>query len=747
MELLAPAGNWEAFLAGINNGADAVYIGGKSFSARQNAPNFTGEEIKKALDYAHLKNKKVYITANTLIGAAEFDYALDYIYDLYALDVDAVIVQDLGLMAAIKSLIPNLTIHASTQMTIHNELGVQFLQSQGVTRVVLAREMSLKELAIIRQVAPNIELEVFAHGAICYSYSGQCLFSSLIGGRSGNRGRCAGPCRLPYNLYGKTGKYDNSQGDYLLSPADLCLINYIADLETAGINSLKIEGRMKRPEYVAIVTKAYREAIDKIGSKDSLFSNNKDLLKVFNRSFTTGYLIPGNKAPFLNPQRPNNQGDYNDIELLNKAAATMVENTDKIEVRISLILEKDQPLKLIMDDYQEHQVVIYGNEITSKALNRPLTLEDAKGKVMRLGETTFILKDFYFSNLDDLLVSFSEINEARRRASQALLDSILSKNTNQDKALRESYLELKPQFFDITSANRENNNTKLSIITSNLKGAQTAIEAGADIVYISLESIGVREKIKLDELRRIMTLAQSKGVDLIPALPRIQKPQEFNLGKDLLNLGGERIMVGNLGALNWALGNNFKVSADYTLNIFNPYTLKFMVDQGVEAGTLSPELSLKQVGHFPDLSQAELIVHGELILMTSEYCMLSGILGNGTSYCKEKFCQQDNYYIKDDKGYAFPIETDRNCRFYLFNSRTLSMIENLDKMLKLKPYALRIEAHRLDDKQIAKTIAIYKNALKELKLNIHPDLLNYKLELEKINNSPFTKGHYYRGVL
>lgn len=206
-------------------------------------------------------------------------------------------------------------------------------------------------------------------------------------------------------------------------------------------------------------------------------------------------------------------------------------------------------------------------------------------------------------------------------------------------------------------------------------------------------------------------------------------------------------MVGNLGALNWALENGLKVNTDYSFNIFNPYALRFIVDKGVEAATLSPELSLKQINQFTDLSKAELIVQGELILMVSEYCMLSGMLGEGQRYCKEKFCQQDNYYIKDEKGYAFPLATDRYCRFYLFNSRTLNMMENLDKLLKLKPYSLRIEAHRLNDEQIAQTVAIYKETLNKFNQGITLDLFTNKLELEKISNSPLTKGHYYRGVL
>ena len=825
MELLVPAGNYEAFLAGINNGADAVYIGGQNYSARQNAQNFSLEEIKKSLEYAHLRNKKVYITANTLIDQPEFEDALDYIYNLYTMGVDAVIVQDLGLLEAVKRLIPHLRLHASTQMTIHNGPGALFLKQEGIARVVLAREMSLEDLKLIRQETPNVELEVFAHGAVCYSYSGQCLFSSMVGGRSGNRGRCAGPCRLPYELYNQAGKYGLDKGNYLLSTADLCLINYLAELNVLGIDSIKIEGRMKRPEYVAIVTKAYRESIAKLyANEENSRQGHADLLKVFNRNFSTGYLVKGNEPAFLSRQRPDNRGDYlgkvikqdsyfktrirleaelnigdgieiwrgqskglasivrelsvnekpvitakkgdiatiqldtkvasddavyknRDVLLLNRAGATINETINKIEVEISLILEKDRPLKLIMADNQGRAAIAYGTEIAREALNRPLSKEDAASKAARLGDTPFTLKDFYFSNPDNLLVSFSDLNDTRRRASQALLDLCLKRGLEDEEVTRDSFVKLKKQYTTLKKPAAKNNFTKLSVFTSSLEGAQAAIEAGADLVYMALENIAKPEKIKPDALISAANLARSRGTELIPALPRIQKPHEFNQGSELLELGFNKFMISNLGALNWCRENHLSASTDYTLNIFNPYALRFILDKNVSTICLSPELTLKQINQFPDLSKAELVVHGELILMVSEYCMLSGVLGNGASYCKEKYCRRDKYYIKDEKGYAFPIETDRNCRFYVFNSRTLCMVENLDKLIRRGPCALRIEAYRLDKEQIAKTVGIYRRVLDQLYKEIIPDLSKSKQELEQISNSALTKGHYYRGVL
>jgi collagenase-like PrtC family protease len=313
MELLAPAGNWEAFLAAMANGADAVYLGGQSFSARHYAENFNKERIDDALNYAHLRNKKVYVTVNTLIADHEFASALDYIRDLYKMGVDAVIVQDIGLTHALRKLIPDLRLHASTQMTVHNSAGAILLREEGVKRVVLAREMSRDELAKICCEVKDIEFEVFVHGALCYSYSGQCLFSSLVGGRSGNRGRCAQPCRLAYQLFSRTEDTPvASEGRHLLSPADLCLIEQLGDLQRIGIHSLKIEGRMKRAEYVAVVTRAYREVLDSMAvNPGSTVSPElrKRLERIFNRNFTAGYFLM-DRAGYLSPKRPNNRGIY-----------------------------------------------------------------------------------------------------------------------------------------------------------------------------------------------------------------------------------------------------------------------------------------------------------------------------------------------------------------------------------------------------------------------------------------------------
>ena len=313
VELLAPVGSFEALKAAVQNGANAVYLGGKDFSARASANNFDRNELKEAVRYAHIRGVQVFVTANTLIKQNEIYDFIEYAKFLYDIDVDAVILQDVGMARLIKKELPDFEIHASTQMVAHSLEDVKYLESVGFDRVVLAREVNVEEIKYICDNC-DVDIEVFVHGALCVCYSGQCLMSSMIGNRSGNRGRCAQPCRQKYELIDvHTGEVINSNGDYLLSPRDLNTIEEIDKLIDAGINSLKIEGRMKRPEYVATVIGSYREAIDeylstnKVNISDGTMS---DLYTIFNRKFTKGLLLGEVGKDVMNSEIPNNQGLY-----------------------------------------------------------------------------------------------------------------------------------------------------------------------------------------------------------------------------------------------------------------------------------------------------------------------------------------------------------------------------------------------------------------------------------------------------
>src|SRR5699024_5891901 len=301
----------ESLFAAVENGADAVYLGGKLFNARQFADNFSLEELKKVVEYAHLRNVKVYITVNILIDNEEVEETLNYVKYLYEIDVDGLIVQDIGLAYAIRKIFPDFNLHASTQMTINNLAGTIFLEELRFKKVVLSRELSLREIKYIKENS-NIPLECFIHGALCISYSGQCLMSSIIGGRSGNRGKCAQPCRMPYTLVNykdDTIVSEEFSKKYLLSPKDLNTIKDLDKLIDSGISSLKIEGRMKRPEYVATIVSKYRKVLD-YGVESITKEDRNRMLQIFNRGFTKGYILDDYGKDMISFYSQDNRGIY-----------------------------------------------------------------------------------------------------------------------------------------------------------------------------------------------------------------------------------------------------------------------------------------------------------------------------------------------------------------------------------------------------------------------------------------------------
>ena len=412
-ELLAPAGTMEALIAALHNGADAVYLGGKFFNARSSAGNFDLQEIAEAVRHAHLHDAKVYITVNTLLKDEEIPAVLEYVGDLYAAGVDAVILQDIGLASLVRQAFPNLALHASTQMTVHNSISAKFLEDMGFQRIIAERQMTLEELVQMRE-AVRIELEVFAHGALCVSYSGQCLMSSLIGGRSGNRGRCAQPCRLEYNLVGtERGLVENKEGPYLLSTKDLNLAQILPCLIENKFSGIKIEGRMKRPEYVATVVRIYRTLIDRYYADPTQYhvtvEEERQLEQIFNRDFTKGFLMGETGTNLMSLRRPNNRGVY-------IGRVSTVDNNKKL---INVNLEKD----LSLGDGIEVWVSVGGRVGT---IIEMLNVENDSRSIAYAGETVsipidgkFQIGDRVFRTHDQKLIaeakaSFSEEEDKGR---------------------------------------------------------------------------------------------------------------------------------------------------------------------------------------------------------------------------------------------------------------------------------------------------------------------------------------------
>lgn len=656
-ELLSPAGNMQTLITAINNGADAVYIGGKSFGARAFADNFSLDEIKEAIRYAHLYGVKVYVTANTVIFENEIQEFLDYMKFLYESGVDAVIMQDLGMISLVRKLIPDLEIHASTQVNVHNDETLYLLKSMGVKRAVLAREMSLEE---IKGLKCPIEKEIFIHGALCVSYSGECLFSSLNGGRSGNRGRCVQSCRLPYELY--DDKKIKTEGKYLLSTKELCLVNNIKDILDANIDSLKIEGRMKSPEYVGYVTKVYRRLIDEyyLGLEPKVTEEEIYNLNVlFNRKFTNGYLFnddiyniktsnhlgaPIGKVIKVNDHKiyikldhDLHQEDgirfcesskgmiinklYNEKGLLvnhvSKGSIAVVDNKislkskDCVNKTISknLISEiKNSTVKKIPIYFKLKALVNCSLELTisdgvhticdksillDKAKNKATTKEEVLSKLNKLGSTPFCL-DKCDIELDDVFIPMSVLNELRRSLCEKLISKRCECNNKIDFKYEKKIIE--------------QSNDSMSILVRNEKQLKCVL--GKMRIYTEDYELYKKYKDK----------------NVFYKLPRIMR--EFPSFK------GENLLISELGGIyKYCKDNN--VIADYPLNITNSETVNFLHSLGVKISTISPEVTDYELEKY--CFPTEKIIYGRPDLMVLK-----------------KFWK-DGKYLKNNLNNYFPI--------------------------------------------------------------------------------------------
>jgi putative protease len=541
-ELLAPAGSKEALIAAVENGADAVYFGGKAFSARQYASNFTREELEWAIDYAHIRGVKAYVTVNTLIKDSELEKASEYLQFLCNAGADAVIVQDSGILSLLREQFPELPVHASTQMTIHNVEGLKFLEEMKVKRVILARELSLDEIKRIKSET-SVEIETFIHGAQCFSYSGQCLLSSMIGGRSGNRGYCAQPCRKKYRLGDAEG--------YLLSPRDLNMSEHIPALIEAGIDSFKIEGRMKRHEYVAGVVRIYRKLIGRYFESPENFrvtdEEKHTLLQLFNRGFTTGYFFGNPGSELMSVKYPHNIGTelgtvagydnrkqllslslkeplrtgdgigtgggegivvkrmYVNNQRVSAAGPGMVKIPFDIAVdkgsavfkthdsRLMASLETKSirkiPVKMSVKakigepvelciNDGEIEATVHGG-IVSRAESKPMSKDSIEAQLKRLGNTVFEARKISFNLDENIFIPVSELNELRRRAVEELEDERTKKWKRRCK---------KPKI--VSQKRNAEIKTVLAVNTSTIEGFEAAVDGGADIVYIGGEVFG-----------------------------------------------------------------------------------------------------------------------------------------------------------------------------------------------------------------------------------------------------------------
>lgn len=720
-ELLSPVGNKECLYAAIHNGADAVYLGGKLFGARKFAGNFTKEELKEAVEYAHLYGVKVYVTVNTIIYNDEVESLTQYIDYLYLIGVDALIMQDIGMISLVKDRYPDLEINASTQIHNHNNYAISLLKELGIKKIVLDRELSLKEIKLLDN---SIEKEVFIHGALCNSYSGCCLFSSMNGGRSGNRGECVQSCRLPYRLI-KNDEYIDTPNKYLLSTRELNTSNRIKELMESDIASFKIEGRMKSPSYVGYISRIYRKLIDNYYQNRplELTEEEQDNLKIlFNREFTNGYLF---NDKVMNIKASNHQGleigkvievtpkkikikltktlyqedgirfknsglgmianmIYNDKGLLvNKGLPGDIIYLDNkinlkekdilvktsssyLEKQILKVDEKKIPITINVDNNKIEFIDDKNNRVSryieiNNAINRPTTKEEIEEKITKLGNTPFKVEDININiNIpENIFISMKAINETRRLLTEELVNKrIKSGRVSKSSIQKLDYKEDKVNDYEI------------SVLARTKNQVEAALDSNVHRIYVDYD---LWKDYKEDE--RVFL-----------RLPRVAT--EYNI--DCNN-----ILVTELGGIQ-RYKDSYMIS-DYYLNVVNNYSIKYLLDKGVKRVTLSPEIDYNNLDIFIR-DKIELIIYGRIELMLTKSCPISEVL----SSCP---CNtNDRYYIEDINKNRYPI-IHKNCLTHIMHYKNIDYLSNISyyKSIGIKSYRLE-----LFDEKYEEVIALIK---------------------------------------
>lgn len=702
-ELLAPAGSLEILKGVIESGADAVYVGGSMFGARAYANNFTEEELLEAIDFAHLRGVKVYLTVNTLIKNSEFSKLYDYLLVYYKRGLDAVIVQDIGVVKAIHEYFPSMEIHTSTQMTVTGADGVRFLSQFGVTRVVMAREVSLAEMKRIHEKT-GMELEAFVHGALCYSYSGQCLFSSILGGRSGNRGRCAQPCRLPYTVEGK-------KDEYILSLKDMCGIKALDKLHDAGVYSLKIEGRMKQLEYACGVVKYYRSYID---SKKPVSDADYDRIKALgNRcGFTDRYYFDHNGSDMVTYVKPN---------FVSNAAEPSPEKR-KLSIEGELVLRESEPGSLTV----KRGDVTYKASIepVSAALKAPLDKKAAIDRINKTGDT-----DFEFSHIkaqigENVFVPNGALNKLRRDAISGLCDKLLKKYYRNDARYADisSMCEL-PEHVVKSDAVHEDgavNAKDYTAICSCMTRAQLDTLIGYecfDVFYLDFDMYDRKTLIQqfADDVK-CLTKRNKKVYLMLPTILRADSSDYFvSIAKELDKVSFEGFVVKNYEEL-YLTENLFtgkKVILDHNMYTFNDVSKSAFFEHGVSGDTVPLELNSREIMHRNNIG-SQMIVYGYYPLMTTANCVHKNTKG-----CDKK---QKLIYLKDRYNKSFAVCNNcKECYNTIYNSLPTMLTKNIGKLkeagIRSFRYSFTIETPKqikavMDDKVAEYTNGHYKRGVK-----------------------------------
>ena len=723
IELLAPAGSYEALVAAVENGADAIYLGGNEFSARAFATNFNRDELKQAVAYSHLRNVKIYVTINTLYEDNQFKQLHDYLLFLLNINVDALIIQDMGLINYIQTYFPEFEIHLSTQTSIRNLAGVQYFENRKISRVVLARENTLEEIKKICQHT-DLEIEVFVHGALCMSYSGQCLMSSMIAKRSGNKGACGQPCRLAYQLE-KDDQILNEKPAYLLSPKDLCTIEHIGDLIEAGVTSFKIEGRMKRPEYVAVVVKNYRQAIDEYLSKYTISNQDQSILemkKIFNRGFTNGYIF--NDQNFMAKDFPGNRGlevgkvvsyDQKRKRIKIKLAATLKQgdriffpsieltrtitklyfkgklvnqagNGDLVEIELKSPIKSDEKIYKVIDSdlinqaqnsYQNSHVknniaITFNGQInqnpTLTVTCRDVEVTVTSNQPVVKANNQPLDKERIRQQLTKLGNTPFTSNSVTINFSDNAFFSIKELNSMRREAVQQLEIELtKNQNYtrplpDKPAYHLSKTIKGIDVRVYNLEQLESLIAEDIHRFYFPLNH----------QFKQAYMLAKQYHKHLVPFTGFLTENRDLIKFKHSdLYPEIDQILVGDFGALNTFA--NKQCLLDFNFNLYNSYAFDYFKNHSC---VLSLEMSKKMINDLKNVQQELILtVYGKSINMHLKHCIISDYYFNcQKDHCN--LCHHGNYSLVDRKGEHFTILTDDNCNNLLFNSHYL-YLENI----------------------------------------------------------------------
>ena len=692
IELLSPAGSPEAVIAAVQNGADAIYMGLGNFNARRGAKNFTDEEFERSMRYCRIRGCKVYVTLNTLVNDREIAQAVESARLASQLGADGIIIQDLGLAYAIRQALPDIPLHASTQMSIHNLAGVEAAAEMGMTRAVLARELSLEQIKFITQHA-SIETEVFVHGALCFCQSGQCYMSALIGRRSGNRGMCAQPCRMQYSLGGR-------MDDYPMSLKDNCLVDRLRELEDAGVACLKIEGRMKRPEYTAIVTKIYSKALKE--HRQPSDEEMETLEKAFSRQgFTQGYFNGDKKDMFGRREEPDK-----DTEKLFTLARKGYSEGElrRVPVHFYTVAEKGMPVKAIAFDDDGNRAAAMGG-VPEKARGQGLTATYITEQMFKTGGTPYNCVENRAQADPGLYLPASEINDLRRR-----LVSELSEQRAKPPIRRVGKLPEKPKGKLPTG--------DPAMIFQVLTEEQLSPELAAlkpQYLYVPLTLMTE----KLDLLRPFA----EQGTIPVAVLPRVIADNEAAAVYDMLSRmfdqGVNEALVGNLGHAMLAKKAGMKLRGDFGLNTFNALSMEVIRQAGFISATASFELRLSQIRDMIKPLDTELIIYGLIPLMVSDQCIIRHSAGR----CN---CQTPGQ-MADRMGSVFPVVKEFGCRNVIYNAHKLYLADKAEDVYAAGAWGLRM---MFTTEGMRECVEVAKGYM---------GLSDYKPNV-------LTRGLYYRGV-